>query len=63
MLYYNGVKGTGHLAEGSKGRQSLPFYRILNYYTDLRIVRSMSSLFPVDPFISVILVQTISMFT
>ncbi len=26
MLYYNGVKGTGPLAEGSEGRQSLPFY-------------------------------------
>ncbi len=24
--YFNGVKGTGPLAEGSEGRQSLPFF-------------------------------------
>ncbi len=26
MIYFNGVKGTGPLAEGSEGRQSLPFF-------------------------------------
>ncbi len=25
-IYFNGVKGTGPLAEGSEGRQSLPFF-------------------------------------
>ncbi len=25
-IYFSGVKGTGPLAEGSEGRQSLPFF-------------------------------------
>ncbi len=25
-IHFNGVKGTGPLAEGSEGRQSLPFF-------------------------------------